>query len=168
VVASAIDERGNQAEIAAEAVEILNATPQIETDARARRGIDRLVMKASDPDGDRIRWSIEQGPPGISIDSSGRIRVRAVDVAEAFDGEVLVVASDPEGARAELHIPVSVNAAREEVLGTRTTTTVRRRRDMTDEEYEKLNIDALDRVMDMSEEEFERHTREQEERDQKD
>ena len=79
-----------------------------------------------------------------------------------------VVASDPEGARAELHIPVTVNAAREEVLGTRTTTTVRRRRDMTDEEYEKLNIDALDRVMDMSEEEFERHTRDQEERDQKD
>jgi hypothetical protein len=167
VIASAIDERGQTASVESPEITIANGIPRIlNTDADKRIGIDGLIMKAEDPDGDPISWSILEGPPGVEIEASGRIRVRHVDLDEAFEGEVVVAASDPTGARAEWHIPVAVNAAVEEVIGERVTTTERTRLDMTDEEYEKANLEALDRVMGMDDEAFERYTREQEDREQ--
>jgi hypothetical protein len=101
----------------------------------------------------------------VSIDRRGVIQVQQVNLTEAYDGEVVVVASDPEGARGEFHVPVQINASREEVMGERTTTRERVRLDMTDDEYEKLNLDSVDRVMEMDDAEFERHTSQQEERE---
>ena len=167
VTASAMDERGQIATVESGTITIVNSTPRIlNTDVDKRVGIDGLVMRAEDPDGDPISWSILSGPPGVEIEAGGRIRVRQVDLEEAFDGEVVVAASDPEGARVEWHIPVTVNAAREEVLGEQTTTTERTRLDMTDEEYERINLESLDRVMQMDDQQFEEYSQQQEEREQ--
>lgn len=167
VVASAIDERGQTASREGPTITIANGIPRIlNTNADKRIGIDGLVMKAEDPDGDPISWSIISGPPGVEIEANGRLRVRRVDLTEAFDGEVVIGASDPEGARAEWHVPVTVNAAVEEVMGERTTTAERTRLDMTDEEYERANLEALDRVMEMDDAQFETYTRQQEDREQ--
>jgi len=167
VVASVIDERGQTAEKESGTLTIANGIPRIlNRDADKRIGIDGLVMKAEDPDGDPLTWSILAGPPGVEIEPGGRIRVRQVDLEEAFDGEVVIAATDPEGARAEWHVPVTVNAAVEEVIGEETTTRERTRLDMTDEEYERANLEALDQVMEMNDEEFDRYTQQQEEREQ--
>lgn len=166
VAAEAIDEKGQVARAQSPTITIANGFPRIlNTDADKRIGIDGLVMKAEDPDGDPLTWSIVTGPPGVEIESGGRIRVRAMDLTEAFDGEVVIAATDPEGARAEWHVPVTVNAARDEVLGERTTTTEQTRLSMTDEEYERANLEALDNVMEMDDAEFERYTRQQEDRE---
>jgi hypothetical protein len=167
VRASAIDEKGQVASIESEEIRIANGTPTVEPvgDVNRRVGIAGLRLEATDPDGDPITWSISQGPPGVSIDRRGVIQVQQVNLTEAYDGEVVVVASDPEGARGEFHVPVQINASREEVMGERTTTRERVRLDMTDDEYEKLNLDSVDRVMEMDDAEFERHTSQQEERE---
>ena len=162
VVASAMDEHGGTAEITSPKIQIANSVPEIQADASRRIGINGMRMKATDADNDTLQWSILKGPPGVTIDASGRITVRQVDLQEGFDGEVIVAATDPEGARAEWHVPVTINAAREEVTAERTTTRHHTRDSMNDEEYEKVQLDSLDRVMGMSDEEFQRHTEEQE------
>lgn len=166
VEAAAIDERGQTARLRSQPLTVANASPRIiDSSAANRVGIDGLVLRAEDPDGDAISWSVLSGPPGVEIDQSGRIRVRQTDIAAAFDGEVVLAASDGHGARSEWHVPVSVNAARDEVKAERTTTTERTRLDMDDEEYERVNLESLDRVMGMSDEDFERYTRQQEDRE---
>ena len=154
---SSIAPNGESVESRSEVLFIANSIPRILTDESKRDGIDGLRMKADDPDGDPITWSIVQGPPGVTIDRGGKIRVEHQNLAEDYDGEVVVAASDPEGARAEHHIPVFVNARVEEKMGERTVTKTHTRRTMTDAEYEKANLDNLDRVEAMSAEDFEKH-----------
>jgi hypothetical protein len=134
------------------------------SDVRNASGLDGLKLKASDPDRDSLRWSVEGGPPGISIEPNGRIRVRAVDLKEAFSGEVVFVAEDRDGARAELHIPVAVNAATEATTEVTEVKTIKRREQVSESEFEKANLDAGDRIEKMSPEEFDRYIREQERR----
>ncbi len=155
---------GHSAEVSSKPIEVRNAKPVILSDVRSARGLNGLQLKASDPDGDKLRWSVEGGPPGISVQPNGRIRVRAVDLKEAFSGEVVFVAEDPQGARAELHIPVSVNAAQEGRTEVQEVKTLKRREDVTDDEFEKANLKAGDRIEKMSPEEFEAYIREQERR----
>jgi len=163
-VAEAMDQHGRRAEIRSKKVIVQNSPPVFVSTPRNSHGLDGLVMRAEDPDGDPVSWSLGESPPGVTIDRSGRIRVQRVDLVEAYSGEVVVVASDPDGARAELHIPVEINAAREEVVGKKTLSSDRNRANMTDEEYERVNLENLERIEKMSAEEFKKHAQEQEER----
>lgn len=163
-VARVENQQGHAAEVAASPVEILNAKPEILSDVRNASGLDGLKLEATDPDRDSLRWSVEGGPPGISIQPNGRIRVRPVDLKEAFSGEVVFVAEDPQGARAELHIPVSVNAAQAARTEVEEVKTTRTREQMTDEEFEKANLESGARIEKMSAEELDRYLLEQERR----
>lgn len=165
VRAEAMDERGQIATIEATEIEIANSIPVILNDISRRPGIDGLRMEGEDADGDEITWSILSGPPGITMNARGVVEVKPQDLDEAFDGEVVIAGTDPDGARAELHVPVAINAAVEEVIGEKTTTATHHRDSMTDEEYTKLNLDNAERVMDMSEDEFKAHWAEQERRE---
>jgi hypothetical protein len=160
---STLDPSGMLVEASSKKVFIGNSTPEILTNASKRRGLDGLHLKAKDVDGDEIEWAVKEGPPGVTISSDGRVRVRQVNLAEDFDGEVVISATDPDGASAEFHVPVKVNAAVEEKMGTKTTTKVHTRETMSDEQFEKANLDNLDRVEGMSAEEFEAYTKQQEE-----
>jgi len=144
-----------------------NSTPEIVSRAASGRGIDGLSLKAKDADGDSVTWAIEEGPPGVTISAAGRVRVVQVDLAEDYDGEVVISATDPGGARAEMHVPVKINAAAAEVKAERTTTRVHTRQTMTADEFEKANLDNLNRVESMSAEEFEAYTKQQVEAEEK-
>ncbi len=165
VKATAIDERGNVETKEGPRIVIANSVPRILTDASKRYGLDGLRMEAEDDDGDELTWSIEAGPPGVEIDRRGRVTVRQVDIQEAFNGEVVIAATDTSGARAEFHVPVNVNAAVEEVREAFTTTTERHVGNMTEDEYEKANLDAAERVEQMSEEELREYWADQERRE---
>lgn len=149
-------------EAASQAVLIENAIPTITTDATNKRGIDGLLLKAEDADGDKIAWSVQEGPPGVSIDPTGRVHVAQVDLDKDFDGEVVIAATDTVGAKAEYHVPVKINAARQEKVGERQVTVVRTRDNMDSKEYADANLKNLDKIEGMSAEEFERYTKEQE------
>ncbi len=165
VQAEAIDEKGNMATIESKVVIIANSTPVILNDISRRVGIDGLVMKAEDADGDPIEFSVVSGPPGVSIDRRGAVQVEQVNLDEDFEGEVVIAATDPDGARAEFHVPVSINAAVEEVVGERTTSKEVYSHQMTEEEYEKANLEGAERVMEMNEKEFDEYWADQERRE---
>jgi hypothetical protein len=165
VRAEAIDERGQIAQVNSSEIVIANSIPVILNDISRRSGINGLVMEGEDADGDPIAWSILSGPPGVTINARGRVTVTQVDLAEAFSGEVVIAGTDPEGARAELHVPVSINAAVEEVIVERTTTRRIARDQMTDEDYERINLEGAERVLEMTEQEFDAHSAEQERRE---
>lgn len=163
VQAMAVDEQGREALSKPVAVQIANGTPQIITSLATSRFLHGKVLEATDPDGDPISWSLEGDAPGFSITDSGMIRVKEVQLDEPFSGEVVFVAQDPHGARAELHLPVSINAAvaaRTEDAGV----AVRQAdvRELTDDELlEQADADAK-RVEGLSPEELNKLLRERE------
>ena len=164
VVARVENLEGHAAEGTSRTIEIVNAKPVMLSNVRNARGLQGVRLEASDPDGDKLTWSVEGGPPGISIEQSGHIRVRNVDLKEAFSGEVVFVAEDRDGARAELHIPVAVNAATAATTEVTEVKTIKHREQVTESEFEKANLEAGDRIEKMSPEEFDRYIREQERR----
>ena len=126
-----------------------------------------MTLKAKDADGDSVTWAIDGGPPGVTISADGRVRVVQVELTKDYDGEVVISATDPDGARAELHVPVKINAAVAEVKAERSTTKVHTRQTMTAAEFEKINLDNLKKVEDMSAAEFEAYTKQQEQAEEK-
>jgi len=160
---STLDSSGTLVEASSKKVFVGNSTPEIITKTAHRRGLDGVRFKAKDADGDDVVWAIKAGPPGVTIAADGRVRVAQVDLAEDFDGEVVVTATDPDGASAEVHVPVRINAAVQEKKAERKVTKVHTRGTMSDEQYEKANLDNLDRVEGMSAAEFEAYTKQQEE-----
>jgi hypothetical protein len=159
---SSLTKTGVLVEARSKKVYIGNATPEIVTKAGGRRGLDGLRLKAKDADGDSVAWAIQAGPPGVSIDAAGRVRVVQTDFAEDYDGEVVITATDPDGARAEFHVPVKINASVKEVKAERTVTRVHTRQTMSAAQFEKANLDNLKRVEGMTEAEFEAYTKQQE------
>ena len=71
---------GHAAEATSKVVEIVNAKPVMLSNVRNASGLQGIRLEASDPDGDELHWSVEGGPPGISIEQSGRLRIRAVEL----------------------------------------------------------------------------------------
>jgi len=160
---SSLTPNGVLVEASSKKVYIANSTPEIVTRASGRVGLDGLQLKAEDADGDPVVWAIKQGPPGVSVGADGRVRVVQVDLKADYDGEVVITATDADGARAEFHTPVKINAAVTEKKAERTVTRVHTRQTMSASQFEKANLDNLDRVEGMSVAEFEAYTKQQEE-----
>ncbi len=162
VVATAIDEKGAMTQMASEEILIANSTPTIVTDISGQSGLNGLRLKATDPDGDKLTWSILDGPPGVSIDSRGTLRVDLRDLDEDYSGEVVIAAEDPDGARAELHVPVNVNAAKAGTVEEEKVTESRGRMDGSIEDFAKAQEDAVKAVDKMTDAEFDKYMDDQE------
>lgn len=111
VRATASDEKKREAILESKDLQVLNSPPVILTDLRDARRMDGVRLEAEDVDDDKLTWKLMDGPPGVSVDRKGRIQVRAVQMSKEWRGEVVFAVTDPEGAGAELHIPVAINAA---------------------------------------------------------
>ena len=153
VVATVLDEKGRMATRRSETLVVQNTIPVITTDLSRAAGLRGVRMEAEDADGDRIQWSITSGPPGVTIERNGTIRVRQQDLAEDWKGELVVVAEDDDGARAEFHIPTGVNAAVAAKVEETSVTTTRTLRQMSEEELEKASLEAAEKIEGMSAEE---------------
>lgn len=162
VVATATDEKGGMTQMASEEILIVNSMPSIVTDISGESGLNGLRLKAEDPDGDALSWSVLEGPPGVTIDRRGTLRVDMRDLAEAYNGEVVVAAEDPDGGRAELHIPVNVNAAEAGRTDEEVVSEKRSRMDGTLEDYAKAQEDATSKIDTMTPEEFDKYMDDQE------
>lgn len=163
VVARVSDGDGRVAEKKSRTVQIANGTPVILTDLRRVPDINGKLLEAEDPDGDPITWSIVQGPPGITIDGKGRIRVGRMDLKEAWAGELVVAATDPKGARAELHLPVSITAGKAATVEKKEVQELRRSGALSDEELLKSSEDEVERTMKSTEKDLEAYEKKREE-----
>lgn len=157
VVARVTDGDGRSAEKKSKTIQVANGTPVILTDLRRVPDINGKELEAEDPDGDPITWSIVSGPPGISIDAKGRIRVRTVHHDQAWAGELVIAASDPHGAKAELHLPVSISAGRAATVEKKEVQELRRSGALSDEELAKSAEAEVDRTMKSSEKDLDEY-----------
>jgi hypothetical protein len=162
VVATATDETGAEIKKASEEIIIANSTPEILSDISRQHGLNGLRLRADDPDDDPLTWSILDGPPGVTISSQGVLRVEQRDLKEAYHGEVVIAATDPDGARSEIHIPVDINAAEEGRVEEKTVQERRGRNDGTLDDYAKAQEKAVQDIDTMTPEQFDKYIADQE------
>jgi hypothetical protein len=93
-------------------VTIANTLPVLKTDARSVTTLPGTTFFADDPDGDTIRWSLENAPRGMTISPDGTVRYQGSEDEPGGPYKVAVVASDGDGyARFEVPIQVSPGSA---------------------------------------------------------
>jgi len=78
---------------------IPNSPPAFRTDPPAdfTGGEYAYEVRADDPDGDSVRYRLENGPPGMKMDLNGKISW-SLEAASAGDHQICIVAEDDEGA----------------------------------------------------------------------
>lgn len=155
VVAVATDNEGRSARSETASVTVGNTPPTIVTKLENIKYMNGTLLRAEDPDGDEVSWSVEGEPPGVSVSKNGKIVVRTVQLKEEWSGEAVFVATDPYGARSEIHIPFSINAAKDartEDAGQKTN--VVESRQLTEEELAKKAEEDARRFEKMSREEI--------------
>jgi translation initiation factor IF-1 len=80
---------------------IPNSPPRItsEPETKMEGGKFRYAVKAEDPDGDPIEFTLKDAPKGMSIDPKTGLITWDFDEKDAGEYRVEVIASDPEGAK---------------------------------------------------------------------
>lgn len=82
-------------------IEVLNSPPEMLTKPGSLGNLDGTTIRAVDPDGDSLRYFLEDAPPGLSIDEKRGVLRYASSTSPDVSGEfrTRIVAEDPEGAR---------------------------------------------------------------------
>jgi len=139
-------------------VQVANSTPQVVQGVGGTGQMDGSVFRAMDPDGDPVRWSIEGGPPGLSIHpTSGKLQVDARGVYEQGDYDVEIVATDPHGGAGRMGFRVNLGgsvASHKEMVEVQDARVISNEAFSTDE-LEKRVEEAFERMENMSPEELE-------------
>lgn len=91
-----------------EIVTVANTVPVFKTDTRSVSTLPGTTFFAEDPDGDRITWSLEHAPSGMTISPDGTVRYQGSEDEPGGDYKVAVVASDGDGF-ARFEVPVTVS-----------------------------------------------------------
>ena len=92
-------------------ITIGNASPIFISDPRGVRQLDGFKLSVSDPDGDAVRYSIEGAPRGMSVDPRQGIISYQGSVDEPGGSyDILIIAEDPDKARAVWEFSVDVSA----------------------------------------------------------
>jgi hypothetical protein len=139
-------------------VEVGNSTPQIVRGVGPSGQLDGATFQATDPDGDPVRWSIENAPPGLTIHpTSGKLHVDSAGVYDQGEYAIEVVATDPAGGEGRMGFSVNLGGA---VAGRTETREVADAEvidtaGFSDEELEKRTNELFERMENMSAEELE-------------
>ena len=113
VVIKAMDGK-HTVETRSRAVEVLNSPPKMITKPGSLGALDGVTIRAEDPDGDELRFYLEDSPKGLSIDPKrGVLRYAASENADV-GGEfrTRIVAEDPDGARVVFPLTLQVTPGR--------------------------------------------------------
>lgn len=79
-------------------VTVVNSPPEIELPRFGIDKIDGFQVKATDPDGDTLRFRLEEAPPGMSISSTGRLSFKgSEEQSEGGSFPTRIVVEDPDG-----------------------------------------------------------------------
>ena len=139
-------------------VVVSNSTPQVVSGVGTSGQLDGTVFKAMDPDGDPIRWTIEDAPQGVSIHpTSGKLQVNSSGVYDTGTYDVVVVATDPVGGEGRMGFRIDLGGSTQDTVELREVQDgkVISTSGMSDVELEKRTEDLLDRMENMSPEELE-------------
>jgi hypothetical protein len=84
--------------------------PVMETTPNQLGRMDGVHMRASDPDGGDITWTLTGGPQGMAIDASGVLHYKGSETEPGGSYEVAIVATDPDGDFAKMSVPITISA----------------------------------------------------------
>ena len=89
-------------------VTVLNSPPVMEFPGQIG-SLDGFQIQASDPDQDRLSFTIEDGPPGLTINNSGVLSYAASqDSSVGGDYSMTITVTDPSGDSASLPLSIHV------------------------------------------------------------
>ncbi len=100
----------NRRERKVDPVLVQNSPPKFITKKGDFRTVDGFQLEAADPDGDLLTWRIEDAPPGMGIDQTGRLRYSGQENAGGGAWSVKIIVEDPDGESIVWPLELNVNA----------------------------------------------------------
>lgn len=89
-------------------VTVANRAPVFETGPADMKKVDGFRFRASDPDGDALRWRLEGAPAGMTISADGRLAYKGSETEPGGNYTVAVVVEDGE-AFGRFEFPLTVS-----------------------------------------------------------
>ena len=108
-----VNDGENEVVVMSDEMEVLNTPPTMQLPRGPIGSLDGYRVPASDPDGDTLTFSIENGPPGLSINSRGELRYSGSNSAEGGSFSMTITATDPDGESVSLPLSIQVTAGQE-------------------------------------------------------
>ena len=91
-------------------ITVVNSPPEFVGDPRATGQLDGMTLRAEDPDGDELRFSISGAPAGMTIDEQrGRIEYKGTEEEEGGTYEISITVDDRDGGTAQWSFEVEVS-----------------------------------------------------------
>lgn len=91
------------------AVTVVGNPPVMDTRPGQINHFDNVKMRAHDPDGGAITWSLTGGPKGMSIDPDGLLHYTGSTTEPGGSYAVSIVATDPDGDFAKMDLPITLS-----------------------------------------------------------
>lgn len=91
-------------------VTVVGNPPVMDTRPGQINSFDNVKMRAHDPDGGTITWSLTGGPKGMSIDPDGLLHYAGTTTEPGGSYAVSIVATDPDGDFAKMDLPITLPA----------------------------------------------------------
>lgn len=104
-----VDDGNAPLEAVSSPITIQNIPPVMQTDPQELTRMDGFQMRAEDPDGEDLTWSLSGGPEGMSISPTGMLRYRGSETEPGGDYTVHIEARDAGGATAGVEVGIHVN-----------------------------------------------------------
>jgi len=106
-----IDRDGQEAMRKTAEIEIVNSPPVFITDPRQVKKLDGLQLRAEDPDGDKLTFTLTGAPDGMVIDASrGVIKYKGSTKEKGGHYEIEAKADDGSGGTASWRFGIDVSA----------------------------------------------------------
>ena len=107
----AIDQDGQEAMRRTAEIEIINSSPVVTTNTTEVRKIDGLQLRADDPDGDKITFTLTGAPDGMTIDRDrGVIKYTGSTTEKGGAYKPQVTVADGEGGTATWNFEIAISA----------------------------------------------------------
>jgi hypothetical protein len=114
-----VDDRKLQTTKETDPVVIVNTPPEIVMPRGKPAGIDGMKIKATDADGDSLRFRVEEAPPGLTIDAKGVVHYKGdMETTEGgvYPTRIIVEDGGPEYAAWEMKLTLNASKASERTL----------------------------------------------------
>lgn len=83
--------------------------PELQTAPNQLGRFDGVRLRATDPDGGEVTWSLTGGPEGMSVTPEGVLRYKGSDTEPGGSYTVQITATDADGDYARMELPITIS-----------------------------------------------------------
>ncbi|MSP54204.1 MAG: hypothetical protein EXR69_01135 [Myxococcales bacterium] len=89
-------------------VTLRGVPPILDTSPRQIHSFDNVLLRAHDPDGGVIVWSLRGGPAGMSVEGNGRLHYKGTEMEPGGAYHIVIAATDPDGDYAKMELDLTI------------------------------------------------------------